>query len=180
MSRPGPKPYVWTKEAIEAAVAQCSGGTLSGVCRAMGKQSNGNTHGRLRAFITKYEIDISVLRKRYESQSNKHHGSRRATSTLRNILLRAGVPQVCALCGNDGMHNGKPLVLQVDHANGNSGDDTLANLRFLCSNCHSQTDTFNARNSVYHTPTWLGTGSAGFADNKASCRVQLSGPGPTS
>jgi 5-methylcytosine-specific restriction endonuclease McrA len=36
--------------------------------------------------------------------------------------------------------------MQVDHIDGNSNNNILSNLRILCPNCHSQTDTFAARN----------------------------------
>jgi 5-methylcytosine-specific restriction endonuclease McrA len=52
------------------------------------------------------------------------------------------IPYKCAICGNEGLHLDKPLSLQLDHINGNSKDNRLDNLRFLCPNCHSQTDTF--------------------------------------
>ena len=52
----------------------------------------------------------------------------------------------CELCPNDGTHNGKPLVLQVDHIDGNSDNDFPKNVRLLCPNCHSQTPTFTAKN----------------------------------
>ena len=42
--------------------------------------------------------------------------------------------------------NGKPLMIELDHINGNSKDHRLENLRMLCPNCHSQTDTFRAKN----------------------------------
>ena len=37
---------------------------------------------------------------------------------------------------------GRPIHLQVDHVNGDSKDNQFSNLRLLCPNCHSQTDTF--------------------------------------
>ncbi len=45
--------------------------------------------------------------------------------------------------GNDGIHNGKHLVMQLDHVNGNNTDHRLENLRMLCPNCHSQTETYS-------------------------------------
>lgn len=41
---------------------------------------------------------------------------------------------------------GKELNLQLDHINGINNDNRLANLRLLCPNCHSQTETFCGAN----------------------------------
>jgi 5-methylcytosine-specific restriction endonuclease McrA len=48
----------------------------------------------------------------------------------------------CKICGNLGEWMGKPLSLQLDHINGVNDDNRLENLRFLCANCHSQTETY--------------------------------------
>lgn len=39
-----------------------------------------------------------------------------------------------------------PLTLQLDHINRVNNDHRLTNLRFLCPNCHSQTDTYAGKN----------------------------------
>jgi 5-methylcytosine-specific restriction endonuclease McrA len=54
----------------------------------------------------------------------------------------------CSCCGNVGEYNNKPLVLQLDHINGINNDNRLENLRFLCPNCHAQSDTYAAKNIV--------------------------------
>jgi hypothetical protein len=51
----------------------------------------------------------------------------------------------CSICENDGWYHGKKLVLQLDHIDGNSDNNDIANLRLLCPNCHSQTETFSTR-----------------------------------
>lgn len=52
----------------------------------------------------------------------------------------------CYECGQLDKHNGKSLVLQLDHINGNRYDNRIENLRMLCPNCHSQTPTYGGKN----------------------------------
>lgn len=51
----------------------------------------------------------------------------------------------CEECGISEWNN-KPIVLDLDHINGNCNDNCLENVRLLCPNCHSQTNTFKIRN----------------------------------
>lgn len=64
---------------------------------------------------------------------------------LRRSLLEIGIIEKCVYCGIGSEYNGKPLVLHIDHIDCNCYNDTKDNLRFLCPNCHSQTDTFSGR-----------------------------------
>ena len=64
--------------------------------------------------------------------------------TIRKVLTEIGGYK-CSCCGIS-EYNNKPLTLQVDHTDGNAGNNNPANLRLMCPNCHSQTDTFGARN----------------------------------
>lgn len=52
----------------------------------------------------------------------------------------------CSICGLEPIWNNKKLILQIDHINGVNNDHRLENLRLLCPNCHSQTDTFAGHN----------------------------------
>jgi 5-methylcytosine-specific restriction endonuclease McrA len=54
----------------------------------------------------------------------------------------------CYICGSKPEWNGKELSMQLDHINGIYNDDRLENLRLLCPNCHSQTETFNGKKNV--------------------------------
>lgn len=65
---------------------------------------------------------------------------------LRRELVRAGVIDACAECGNAGVWQGQRLRLEVDHVNGDWWDNRPANLRILCPNCHAATDTYRGRN----------------------------------
>ena len=51
----------------------------------------------------------------------------------------------CSKCSIDSWL-GETIVLDLDHINGDNTDNRLTNLRFLCPNCHSQTDTYKGRN----------------------------------
>jgi 5-methylcytosine-specific restriction endonuclease McrA len=74
--------------------------------------------------------------------------SRYNSTSLKNRIIRdKKLPYQCALCDIKNIWKGKPISLQLDHINGNSRDHRLENLRFLCPNCHSQTDTFAGKRS---------------------------------
>ena len=71
------------------------------------------------------------------------------TNKLKKRLIEGGVlDKVCVSCGITDEWNGKPIVLQLDHINGVNDDHALENLRLLCPNCHSQTDTWCGRNKA--------------------------------
>lgn len=51
----------------------------------------------------------------------------------------------CEECGLTDWKN-KAISLELDHIDGNHQNNDLKNLRLLCPNCHSQTNTFRGRN----------------------------------
>jgi hypothetical protein len=51
----------------------------------------------------------------------------------------------CFECGISEWRN-KPLVLELEHKDGNSENNLEENLCCLCPNCHSQTPTYKAKN----------------------------------
>jgi hypothetical protein len=71
-------------------------------------------------------------------------------SRVKTIIERENLlPRQCDVCSLTDTWQGKPLKLQLDHINGINNDNRLENLRFLCPNCHTQTDTFCSKNKAH-------------------------------
>lgn len=65
------------------------------------------------------------------------------TWRLKKKLVKVGLLEdKCIVCSQGNGWNGKPLSLHLDHINGINNDHRLENLRILCPNCHSQTETY--------------------------------------
>lgn len=71
------------------------------------------------------------------------------TKVKERVLLDNLKEYKCEICNNLGIHNNKKLILQLDHINGKTEDNRLENLRFLCPNCHSQTDTYAGKSTKF-------------------------------
>ena len=112
--------------------------------------------------IEEYQINISHFSSTYELQSsnikgknlselnkvldyNSNHGL--SGENVKSRLFKLGLKKKeCELCGLGEYWNGKKLVHHLDHINGIRKDWRLENLRVLCPNCHTQTETYAGRN----------------------------------
>lgn len=65
-------------------------------------------------------------------------------STMKRYLIEI-YGHNCSECGLINLWNNRPLVLQLDHIDGNSDNNAIINLRLLCPNCHSQTETYGSK-----------------------------------
>lgn len=133
------------------------------VVKRLGIPYCGSTHARIKKEISNLNIDVShftgmlwskgktLLDDERLSDRNKNEifveNSKFSKSYIRNLIKKKNLIEYsCQLCNNNGIWNDKKLNLQLDHINGISTDQRLENLRFLCPNCHSQTDNFGSKN----------------------------------
>jgi hypothetical protein len=152
----------YTKELLEPIVK--SSISIQEVMRKLGLKLAGGTNSHLKRKFIKYGLDTSHFLGSAANRGLKHKGGpdkllpdqilindrlsgrKESTNKLKRALIETGVPEKCALCPLGPRWNGKKLVLQIDHLDGNNLDNRRENLRFLCPNCHSQTDTFCSKN----------------------------------
>lgn len=80
------------------------------------------------------------------------HSSYSRSSLKRRLLAEGLLKNECFECGQLPQWNGKPLVLVLDHWNGENDDNRFSNLRLLCPNCNSQQPTFCGRHRSKVSP----------------------------
>ncbi|MFE6229230.1 HNH endonuclease signature motif containing protein [Streptomyces sp. NPDC057854] len=147
----------WTRAVLAEAVAAST--NMCEVLRRLGVDVVGGQHTHISRRIKAYGIDISHFR------APSQQGRPRRPRTPEGFLVRqtgpqarrvpsdrlawamteVGVRKQCARCGNEGVWRDRPLRLEIDHINGDWRDNRIENLRFLCPNCHSATDTYRGR-----------------------------------
>lgn len=127
-------------EALRALGLKANGGTSTVLLKQRIKELKCSTNHFNRktshAYISYDMKDILIPQSTYKNRSR-----------LKQRLITDGLLEYkCSICGIKDWQ-GKEIALQLDHINGINNDNRLENLRFLCPNCHSQTDTYAGKNN---------------------------------
>ena len=64
----------------------------------------------------------------------------------KRIIKNDLIEYFCHICGIGPEWMDEPMPLILDHKNGINNDNRIENLRFICSNCDSQLDTYKSKN----------------------------------
>jgi len=158
----------YTKELLLKIVSESI--SISDVCRKLLHKDNihGGFHQYISQKIKKYNIDISHFNgmgwnKGMNNPNNNALSKKQFIDTyliknspyipsdrLKKYCIKFKVLDYkCVVCGNDGVWYDKKITLQIDHINGVRNDNRLINLRILCPNCHSQTETYAGKRNNY-------------------------------
>lgn len=141
----------YTKEVLEEAAANSV--SIAGVLRYLGLKQAGGTQSLIGKRLKLLEVDTSHFTGMAHNRGSrdpkrkawteilllgKEQDNRAKRVQLLRAMLEYGFEYKCSECCIEAQWNGKILVLEIDHINGQSWDNRPENLRFLCPNCHSQ------------------------------------------
>jgi len=110
-------------------------------------------HARYFAYFKKRvqteNIDIShfdgnstdVIKRKFTDDDIFVQGKKHNNSIIKSRFLTKVKEYKCSICGISEWNNAK-IVLHLDHIDGDNTNNLIHNLRLLCPNCHSQTETY--------------------------------------
>lgn len=127
--------------------------SLSGVIKYLKLNKSSGTYIKLKKELDRLNIDPKFIKrsrntKPYKSEEIFCENSTYDRTTLRNKIIKENILEYkCQSCCIENWNN-KKISLQLDHINGIRNDNRIENLRFLCPNCHSQTETWGNKKKI--------------------------------
>lgn len=141
----------YSKEALKNIVEKSS--SMAELSKKLGyKTSHGKNYETIQKRLNDFDISIKHFKQSHAQRELTAEevfcqNSIASRKTVRRFYLTLNtVEYKCVECGVTDKWNNKPLTLQLDHIDGDGTNNSLDNLRWLCPNCHSQTQTFAGKN----------------------------------
>lgn len=148
----------WDKEKLLSSISKSD--CKADILRNLNLSINSGNYRTLSRYCIKYDIDITNIDGKSVKYINKFKNRKLSNtndvfiknSIVSSTVIRKRIKQDnlivynCSLCDNNGSWLNSKLTLQLDHINGDSFDNRLENLQYLCPNCHSQTATYGSKN----------------------------------
>jgi Zn finger protein HypA/HybF involved in hydrogenase expression len=132
----------YSKEELINTINECD--NISHILQTL--KLNSTYHYKIKKFIENHNISTNHFKIRYRNTNNSQNKHCSNTKLKIKLIQKGNLKKECDICKLGSTWNDKPLTLQLDHINGDHYDNSFDNLRLLCPNCHSQTDTFTGRN----------------------------------
>jgi hypothetical protein len=147
--------WVIGKDELVSVVQNSS--TLYAVLRELGYDGSLSNYRVLKKRLSEESIDythilnykppVPMMIKRELSEMLIENSTANRTHLKKRLIGEGLLRNECYVCKQPPEWNGSPLCLQLDHINGVGDDNRIENLRIICPNCHSQSETFGGRNT---------------------------------
>ncbi len=148
----------WTQEKLKDAVK--SSFSIRQVLLKLNLRPAGGNYEQIQKYIREYKLATKHFRGKGWNAGLKGIGKPRIKledilvkdSNFQSFKLKKRLfstklkPMHCEECGWSQKTISGYLPLELHHINGNSHDNRIENLKILCPNCHSLTDSHRGRN----------------------------------
>ena len=136
------------------------------VLKKAGRKQGGGAQATLKQKINEFNIDVSHftgqkwtlkpswepqtgLREKYSLEDIFKKNSFISQKVLRGYIERHNLLEYrCQNCGCDGSWMNGEIALELHHIDGDTTNNELSNLQYLCPNCHALTKNYRGKNKA--------------------------------
>ena len=154
----------YTKEWLEELCKESY--SYAEVLKKAGRKQGGGAQATLKQKINEFNIDVSHftgqkwtlkpswepqtgLREKYSLEDIFKKNSFISQKVLRGYIERHNLLEYrCQNCGCDGSWMNGEIALELHHIDGDTTNNVLSNLQYLCPNCHALTKNYRGKNKA--------------------------------